>query len=249
MASKMERRGEEGGTPKVWVNTRIVDLVAEDGGLFWVWESPRTVGIAGVEALNPSEGGESSAVAGHRRARGRADGFDNAALSGSAILDRCALRLRSDERRADAMEGLRSGPRRRGGFGKWYPRSHRTISTSRSIRCSGSKAKASLGYKLRPPVHQVASLLEQVWAGIRPFHGASYLMGQGRLSDGMWCGGLLTSPVPERGAETVHRATVTIDLPQSLGQRGGVYLCTGSGRSREAQASRTMQALGGLQRF
>ena len=52
-----------------------------------------------------------------------------------------------------------------------------------------------------------------------------------------------------RGTRSGNRATVPIQPPRDVGQRGRVYRLAGACRGREAQAGRTVQAPRGLQRF
>ena len=75
-------------------------------------------------------------------------------------------------------------------IGTWNPSDHGAPKDHKSV-------SDLLARKLRPAVHQVTALLEQVRPGVGPLHGASHLMRQSRLGDRMRNIRLLARPVSE----------------------------------------------------
>ena len=73
-------------------------------------------------------------------------------------------------------------------IGTWNPGGHGAPKSHKSVW-------RVLGRILRPAVHQVTALLEQVRPGVGPLHGASHLMRQSRLGDRMRNIRLLARPV------------------------------------------------------
>ena len=155
---------------------------------------------------------------------------------------------------ADTLIVAHAPPCRRGrsGSGHGWKRASAGLQRTKAFPAFRSRPAGGLrlsGHELCPPIHEDAPLLEQVRPGVGPLHGASYLVGQRRLRDGMRHARLFTRPGAERGAEAVHRAAVSVDPLHNLCQCRHLDVLPGPRRRREAPASRVVQAPDNLQRY